>query len=55
MRREGGRRDEAGVIPGFRFHSVVIEGGGSAERRLGLWELCWDKKQTGSSAVRLTT
>lgn len=36
----GGRRGEAGVIPGFRFHSAVVAGGGTGERRWGLWELC---------------
>lgn len=51
----GGRRDEAGVIPGFRFHSAVVAGGGTGERRWGLWELCEDKEQRGSPAVCLTT
>lgn len=44
MRGGGGRGDETGVIQEFRFHSVVIAGGGKGERRWGLWELCEDKE-----------
>lgn len=33
------RRGEVGVIPGFKFHSVVVVGGGMGERWWGLWEL----------------
>ena len=50
-----GRGDEAGLIPGFRFHSAVVAGGGTAGTRWGLWELCKDKEQAGSPAVCLTT
>ena len=42
-----------GVIPQFRFHSAVVAGGGTRERRWGLWELCEDKEQRGSPAVCL--
>lgn len=39
VRGGGGTRGEEGVIPGFKFHSVVVVGGGMGERRWGLWEL----------------
>lgn len=44
-----------GVIPGFRFLSAVVAGGGMGEGRWGLWELCKDKEQRGSPAVYLIT
>ena len=34
---------------------MVIAGGGTGERRWGLWELCEDKEQRGSPVVCLIT
>lgn len=51
VRGGGGSRGEVGVIPGFKFHSVVVAGGGTGERRWGLWELCENKEPRGSPAV----
>lgn len=48
-----GGRGAAGVIPGFKFHSAVVAGGGTAERRWELWELCEDKEQRGNPVVCL--
>lgn len=47
------RWEEAGVIPGFRFHLVVTVGGGTAERRWELWELCEDKEPSCGLSDRL--
>lgn len=35
----GGKRGEEGVIPGFKFHSAVVAGGGMGKGKWGLWEL----------------